>query len=319
MTLTNEEGKFSINLHYFTTFPGVMNLLIVIALISLFIQTKEYDGLEIYGKDLIERTSYIELNKVVEYYNSIFDIESVAVFLVLIRLVYFTRLFKQYAILWASLEKAGAFLIRYAITLVPIFFSFSIAGMIMFGPVTLEFATIGDSFISVLAMIVGQLPTSVYDVGDGTYLIAYLTVFYFFMMFCVITFFAAIFIDSYRVTTMEQGLSEEKQQQAFCEWFLDWGPYTLVEKFMEEQNPDKANLHIQKRKTLGDKIWDWIRVKLKSKSNKKPPVTKKKTIVEDLKTKTVEDEEQKALNKADEKIPDPKKVDTTPKKAETKS
>lgn len=77
--------------------------------------------------------------------------------------------------------------------------------MILFGPVSDDYKTLGNAFISIIGLSVGYFDTTVWRESDSVLMAVFLTFYYFFQIFFLITVFASIYIDTYRRVAMEQG------------------------------------------------------------------------------------------------------------------
>lgn len=90
--------------------------------------------------------------------------------------------------------------------LIPILFAFTEAAVSLLGLHSQFFNNFGDAFITVLMFGFGQVNGSVF-VGSkaSTLIVIFFALFYFFVTFFLVTVFAGIYIDSYRVTIMDYG------------------------------------------------------------------------------------------------------------------
>jgi hypothetical protein len=78
-------------------------------------------------------------------------------------------------------------------------------GMILFGNISNYFVSIFKALASIVGLAIGALDTTVWTSGDPGLTAAFLTFYYFFLIFLLITVFASIYIDNYRQATMELG------------------------------------------------------------------------------------------------------------------
>jgi len=95
--------------------------------------------------------------------------------------------------------------LKYILTLIPIVVSFGIIGMILWGSISEDFETYGKALTSIIALGLGHFDEKILESGDINLTAAFLTIYYFFFIFFLITVFASIVIDTYRIVTMEYG------------------------------------------------------------------------------------------------------------------
>lgn len=90
--------------------------------------------------------------------------------------------------------------------LVPILFAFAVGGMSLLALQVESFNNFSDAFISILMFGLGQVDGEIFLGSEAsTPIVLLFTVFYFFVTFFLVTVFAGIYIDNYRVTVMDYG------------------------------------------------------------------------------------------------------------------
>jgi len=231
MTSTNENGSKAFNWRYFTTFPAVLNLiLIILMLISVHNNFK----LKNYGttiQSLLSQSSFFDAKKYVDAYNNNFVVDSLIVFVIAVRLVQFLRLVSDFELGLNTISKAGVVLFRYFLTLIPILVSFGIIGMILWGSASSNFETYGKALISIIALGIGHFDEKIILNADTNLTAAFLTIYFFFFLFFLVTFFASVIIDTYRIVAMEAGAqTPSKDKMGLFQWMFGWLPISLWKK-----------------------------------------------------------------------------------------
>jgi len=234
MTSTAENGSRSFNWKYFTTMPGFLNLLIIILML---ISVHKNFSLKNYGttiQSLVSESSFFDAKKYVDAYNDNFVIDSLIVFIITLRLIYFLKLSAKFELVLNVLSKAGVVFVKYILTLIPIVASFGIIGMILWGSISEDFETYGKALTSIIALGLGHFDERIIQSGDINLTAAFLTIYYFFFIFFLITVFTSIVIDTYRMVTMEYGAQHlAKDNFSLFHWMFEWFPTTLWEKLRD--------------------------------------------------------------------------------------
>jgi hypothetical protein len=104
--------------------------------------------------------------------------------------------------------------------LIPIVVSFAIVGMILWGSVSADFETYGKALTSIIALGIGHFDEEILQNADINLTAAFLTIYYFFFIFFLITVFASIVIDTYRIVTMEYGALHTSKETFSIIFFL---------------------------------------------------------------------------------------------------
>lgn len=107
---------------------------------------------------------------------------------------------------------------KYIIILLPILCGFAIIGIVLWGDISTDFSKDANAFISIIALSLGHFDIRILEEGDVYLTATFLTCYYFFLIFFLITVFASLMIDLYRIMTMEQGIREGKGEEEFSKW-----------------------------------------------------------------------------------------------------
>jgi hypothetical protein len=109
---------------------------------------------------------------------------------------------------------------KYVISIVAIMFGFAIMGMLLFGNSSQDFLNFGRAFISTIALTIGAIDDGIWLNTDGSLLAAFLTFYFLFVMFIILTVFASIYIDFYRQATMELGTDGARPEISMIELLI---------------------------------------------------------------------------------------------------
>lgn len=93
--------------------------------------------------------------------------------------------------------------------------AFGVVGMLLWGTISSDFSVKGSAFISVIALALGHFDSKILDAGNIYITAVILTLYYFFLIFFLITVFTSIMIDTYRVVKMERSAQESDKKQEF--------------------------------------------------------------------------------------------------------
>jgi len=92
-------------------------------------------------------------------------------------------------------------------------FSFALMGMILWGSISSDFEIEVNALISVAALALGHFDYQILQEGNIHLTAAFLTIYYFFFIFFLVTVFASILIDSYRIVTIEHNAKKNEDEE----------------------------------------------------------------------------------------------------------
>jgi len=88
---------------------------------------------------------------------------------------------------------------------IPLIFAFAVSGGILFGPFSQDYAEISSAFLSSLMLAMGRFDRNIIINAEFWPTFIYLTIYYLFVIFFLITSLVGIYVDNYRITMMDYG------------------------------------------------------------------------------------------------------------------
>mmetsp|Transcript_17051 Transcript_17051/g.14946 ORF Transcript_17051/g.14946 Transcript_17051/m.14946 type:complete len:323 (+) Transcript_17051:1052-2020(+) len=261
MLVTDEEGKLSLNYLYPVTYFGFCNIAIIVFGIIAVDGNKSLKNLNLDNNSILETAlstnPYVNLEQARDYYSLSFRWDAIFILFVVLRLLGFLKISKYFYVIFVTLETAGLFLLKYFLTLIPIFIGFSIVANTVFGKDEIKFIDVSQSVILLVSLTIGYFPDGLFEKSDINLMAPFFTIYYFFMVFFLIAVFASIYIDIYRKIYMEYGEKFEGEDINYVRWFLSFVPWDYLKKRKTKKESQKAkkqlNMHKLSNATINKK------------------------------------------------------------------
>lgn len=161
---------------------------------------------------------------------------SIAIFFILIRVTWILRINKRANNLMLTIEMASKNVISYMILLIPIFIGFTLVSMNILGPYYMPYRNIFISLMSNLMFTVGSGDIVAMFRVNREWASTIFILFWFVIVFLVLSVFLGIIMDAYRMVRMKHGYTDELGQwdmQNYFDWALAWLPWNARSKLKE--------------------------------------------------------------------------------------
>jgi hypothetical protein len=232
------------NFSYLFTSYGFINTMIAVLTFVAIAKTHQLNSLGL-QPTLINANYFVELGPAAILYQSIFFYQSIACGLLIFRLVYFLKMNAEFEIIFMTLEKTGKMILTYCGLVIPIIFAFAISGMILWASLSSSFVTLDQAFLSCILLALGRFDRQILIDAEYIPTIIYLTIYYLFVIFFLITVLVGLYVDNYRITMMDYGYNyarfgEKKTVKDLFRWLFEWLPREVWNKLDGEDSGQKA-------------------------------------------------------------------------------
>jgi len=194
--------------------------------------------------NIINSTKFVELRPAADLYQSIFFYQAITAALLLVRTIYFLKMNSEFEIIFVTLEKTGKLIVTYCMLVIPLVMAFAISGMILWSAYSPSFVSLDQAFLSCILLALGRFDRNILIEADYIPTIVYLTVYYLFVIFFLITVLVGLYVDNYRLTMMDYGYNyalfgEKKTVKDLFKWLFAWVPSQIMEKIDKEEDTSK--------------------------------------------------------------------------------
>jgi len=209
-------------------------------------KTKTLNGLGL-EPSIINSPTFVELRPAADLYEMVFFYQSIALGLLIFRIVYFLKMNAEFEIIFMTLEKTGKMILTYCGLVVPIIFAFAISGMILWASLSASFVSIDQAFLSCILLALGRFDRNILIDAEYIPTIIFLTIYYLFVIFFLITVLVGLYVDNYRVTMMDYGYNyarfgEKKTVKDLFRWIFEWLPRKIWDELdKDESQKDEKN------------------------------------------------------------------------------
>ena len=204
------------------------------------------------SETLFNDGEFYDYMSLAEYQYLSVTMNSIAVFFVLIRITWILRINKRANNLMLTIEIAAKNIFSYMILLLPIFIGFCLVSMNILGPYYLYYRNFEISLISNLLFTIGEGDIVAMFRINREWGVMIFVIFWFVIVFFVLSVFLGILMDAYRTVRMEQGYTDDDnawELKDYLGWGLRWLPWKVLLKLTQKALKGvKKGLQIDKGK-----------------------------------------------------------------------
>ena len=218
--------------------------------------------------EILNSSEYIDLVHKGVLYDNIFILESILLFLLVLKILNVLTIIKSVRIIVKSISFAFKQVMTYMLIIMPLFIAFTIIGMGIYGAAIDEYSTFTKSFVSVLFFTVGQTDTIELFKFNVMWTVIYVVIVTLVIIYLLISSFIAVYTDAYIRTIMVEGYPEEEDYRRLnktgdasfrsskwtvrdaIKWMLDLVPNKWLYKIGILTQNDMEKLQEEKSKRL---------------------------------------------------------------------
>ena len=165
--------------------------------------------------EILNSSKYIDMVYKGVLYDQIFILESIILFLLVLKILHVMTIVKSVRIISKSISYAFKQVLTYMLIILPLVIAFTLIGMGIYGPFLNEYSTFANSFVSVLFFSVGQSNTTELMKFNSVWTVIYVVIVTMIIIYLLISSFVAVYYtDAYVTTIMSEGYPENEFAQA---------------------------------------------------------------------------------------------------------
>jgi Polycystin cation channel len=227
-----KNGKRNIN--YAFSFQGLMDILLVgitilSVTISLWINQNE--------TNLFFNNKFVDLSSISSYYKLYFNVCSMNLGFIIVRIVLFMTVNMRIYILVATIEKSAKNMISFLIIFVPILMTCAMIAQSTWGIYEYLYHSYTYSNISLVLISLGHWNFEKLILQNEGWSILFLLFYFNFIVFFLLYAFMGVYMDAYKSIRIQQGYIDNQTtwgSKELINWLFDWLP-SNIKKFLEKE------------------------------------------------------------------------------------